>query len=92
MQSSEGKTRLLHEKGLDKKPNKINSLTRQEGDIQWERGQLGDKTSKDITSTLWWQLTQHSGLRGRKEHNSMRVQDLSYSSRRRNNKKKEKVG
>ena len=27
MQSSEGKTRLLHEKGLDKKPNKINSLT-----------------------------------------------------------------
>ena len=34
----EGKTRLLREKGLGKKPNKTNILTRQEEDIQWECG------------------------------------------------------
>ena len=39
-----GKVHLLREKGLGKKPNKTNSLTRQEEDILWECGQLGDKT------------------------------------------------
>ena len=60
----QGKARLLHEKGLDKKPNKTSSLTRQEEDILWECGQLGDKTPKSIIATLWWQLTQYFGLRG----------------------------
>ena len=73
----EGKARLLREKGLGKKPNKTNSLTRQEEDILWECGQLGDKTPKSIIATLWWQLTQHFGLRGRQEHHSMRVEDFS---------------
>ena len=74
----EGKARLLREKGLGKKPNKTNSLTRQEEDILWECGQLGDKTPKSIIATLWWQLTQHFGLRGRQEHHSMRVEDFSF--------------
>ena len=74
----EGKARLLCEKGLGKKPNKTNSLTRQEEDILWECGQLGDKTPKSIIATLWWQLTQHFGLRGRQEHHSMRVEDFSF--------------
>ena len=60
----QGKASLLHEKGLDKKPNKISSLTRQEEDILWECVQLGDKTPKSINATLWWQLTQYFGLRG----------------------------
>ena len=74
----EGKARLLREKGLSKKPNKTNSLTRQEEDILWECGQLGDKTHKSIIATLWWQLTQHFGLRGRQEYHSMRVEDFSF--------------
>ena len=40
----EGKARLLRQKGLGKKPNKTNSLKRQEEDILWECGQPGDKT------------------------------------------------
>ena len=65
------KARILREKI----PNKTNSLTRQEEDILWECIQLGDKTPKSIIATLWWQLTQHYGLRGRQEHHSIRVED-----------------
>ena len=74
----ESKARLLREKGLGRKPNKTNSLTRQEEDILWECGQLGDKTPKSIIATLWWQLTQHFGLQGRQEHHSMRVEDFFF--------------
>ena len=74
----ENKTRLLREKGLGKKPNKTNSLTRQEKDIMWECGQLGGKTPKSIIATLWWKLTQHFGLQGRREHHSMRAEDFSF--------------
>ena len=55
----EGKARLLREKGLGKKPNKTNNLTRQEEDILWECGQLGDKTPKSIIATLWWQFSRN---------------------------------
>ena len=74
----EGKARLLCQKGLGKKPKKTNSLTRQEEDILWECGQLGDKTPKNIIATLWWQLTQHFRLRGRQEDHSMRVEDFYF--------------
>ena len=74
----EGKARLLCQKGLGKKPKKTNSLTRQEEDILWECGQLGDKTLKNIIATLWWQLTQHFRLRGRQEDHSMRVEDFYF--------------
>ena len=50
----EGKARLQREKGLGEKPNKTNSLTRQEENTLWECGQLGDKTSKSIIAALWW--------------------------------------
>ena len=49
----EGKTRLVREKGLGKKPNKKNSLARQEGDIMWGCGQLDDRRLKSIIVTLW---------------------------------------
>ena len=53
----EGKARLLREKGLGRKPNKTNSLTRQEEDILWECGQLADKTPSyslvAAHSTFW---------------------------------------
>ena len=74
----DGNARLLREKGLGKKSNKTNSLTRQEKDKPWECGQLGDKTRKSIIATLWWQLTQHFGLWERQQHYSMRVEDFSF--------------
>ena len=68
----------LLRKGLGKKTNKTNSLTRQEEDILWECGQLGDKTPKNIIATLWWQVTQYFRLQGRQEDHSMRVEDFSF--------------
>ena len=54
----EGKYRLLREKRLEKKPNKTNSLTRQEEGILWKCNQLGDKIPKSYSfvaahSTFW---------------------------------------
>ena len=63
---------------MGKKPSKTNSLTREEEKILWQTGQLGDRTPRSIISTLWWQLTQHFGLRGRQEHHSMRVEDFTF--------------
>ena len=48
----EGKARLLREKALTKKPNKTNSLTRQEEGILWESGQLVKKNPKSIYSLV----------------------------------------
>ena len=45
------KSSLLRQKGLGKKPNKTNSLTRQEEDILWECGQLGEKTPESIAGS-----------------------------------------
>ena len=73
-----GKACLLREKGLGKKPNKTNSLTRQEEDILWKYGKLGAKTPESIIATLSWQLTQHFGLRDRQDHHSMRVEGFSF--------------
>ena len=74
-----GKASFLREKGLSKKSNKTNSLTKQEEDILWECGQLGDKSPKSIIiSILCWQLTQRFGLRGRQKHHSMRTEDFSF--------------
>ena len=53
----ENQSRFPCEKGLDKKPDKTNRLPKQEEDIIWECGQLNDKATKNIISTLWWQLT-----------------------------------
>ena len=41
----------LLRKGLGKKTNKTNSLTRQEEDILWECGQLGEKTPESIAGS-----------------------------------------
>ena len=65
-------------KKIRQKTNKINSLSRQEEDMLWECGQLGDKTPKSTISTLWWQLIQRSRLWERQEQHSMRNEDFSF--------------
>ena len=45
-----GKASFLREKRLAKKTN---SLPKQEEDILWKCGHLGDKTPKSAISTLW---------------------------------------
>ena len=74
----EGKARILREKGKGKKPNKAASLDNKDEDVLWKCGQLGSSTPMSIINTIWWQFTQHFGLRGRQEHHSMQVEDFSF--------------
>ena len=74
----ENQSRFPCEKGLDKKPDKTNRLPKQEEDIIWECGQLNDKATKNIISTLWWQLTQRFWMWGKQEKHSMRTEDFSF--------------
>ena len=69
----EGKARFLRENGKGKRPNKAKSLTTAEEEVLWESGKLGGHTPRALIKTVWWQLTQHFGLRGRQEH-SMKVE------------------
>ena len=40
---SEGKARKVRELGMGKQPNKAQSLTKEEEEMLWDNGQLGDK-------------------------------------------------
>jgi len=62
---------------MGKRPNKTKSLTKEEEEMLWESGQLGDKTPRSLVNTKWWLLTQHLGLRGRQEYHDMTVEDFT---------------
>lgn len=73
----EGKARKLREQGMRKRPNKPKSLTKEEEEILWENGQLGNQNPHVLINTMWWLLTMHFYLRGRQEHHDMMVEDFS---------------
>ena len=73
----EGKARKLREQGMGKRPNKAKSLTKEEEEILWQNGQLGNQTPRSLINTMWWLVTMHFGLRGRQEHHDMMVEDFS---------------
>ena len=73
----EGKARFLREQGKGKRPNKASSLTSIEEEKLWECGQLGASTPLSLVNTIWLQLTQHFGLRGRQEHHTMKVEHFT---------------
>ena len=52
-------------------------LTKEEDEVLWQNGQLGGGTPGALLNTMWWLLTQHFGLRGRQEHNQMKVKDFT---------------
>ena len=67
-----GKTKSVE----GKRPNKASSLTHAEEETLWSCGQFGSSTPASLINTIWWQFTQHFGLRGRQE--PMKVQDFSF--------------
>ena len=69
--SRKGKTKSVE----GKRPNKASSLTHAEEETLWSCGQFGSSTPASLINTIWWQFTQHFGLRGRQE--PMKVQDFS---------------
>lgn len=73
----EGKARKLRSEGKGKLPNKSRSLTREEEEVLWECGQLGNSSPRSLLYTMWWLLSQHLGLRGCQEHYTMNVEDFT---------------
>ena len=61
-----------------KRPNRSFSLTKAEEETLWDCGQLGSSTPVSLVNTIWWLFTQHFGIRGRKEHHSMKVEDFTF--------------
>ena len=50
----EGKARKLREQGMGRRPNKAKSLTKEEEEILWESGQLGNQTPRSLINTMWF--------------------------------------
>ena len=75
-QVPEGKARRLREEGKGKRQNKARSLSKEEEEVLWVAGKLGNNSPESLVSTIWWILTQYFGLRGRQEHHSMKVDDF----------------
>ena len=75
----EGKACKLQNEGKGKLPNKSQSLTREEEEVLWECGQLGNSSPRSLLYTMWWLLSQHLGLRGCQEHYTMNVEDFTLS-------------
>ena len=73
----EGKARKLRNEGKGKLPNKSRSLTREEEEVLWECGQLGNSSPRSLLYTMLWLLSQHLGLRGCQEHYTMNVEDFT---------------
>ena len=71
----EGKARKLQNEGKGKLPNKSRSLTREEDEVPWECGQLGNSSPRSLLYTRWW----HLGLRVCQEHYTMNVEDFTLS-------------
>ena len=63
---------------MGKRPNKAQSLTKEEEEILWKNGQLGDETPPSLINTVWWFLTMYFGLRSRQEHHDMKVEDFPF--------------
>ena len=62
--------------GRGKRPNKARQLSEEEEEILWKSEKLGGKTPESLIHTMWWLLTQQFGLRGRREHHGMRLEDF----------------
>ena len=73
----EGKACKLQNEGKGKLPNKSRSLTREEEEVLWECGQLGNSSPRSLLYTMGWLLLQHLGLRGCQEHYTMNVEDFT---------------
>ena len=64
--------------GMGKRPNAADSLSRDEEEILWNSGNLGTKDGQTLTNTVWFLISQHLGLRGRKDHHSILVEDFTF--------------
>ena len=62
--------------GKGKVPNRARSLSGAEENILWESGQLGCNSSRSLIQAVWWNNCLHFGMRGRKEHHSLTIEQF----------------
>lgn len=73
----EGKAKMIRDNGGGQRPNRAHSLTEDEERVLWQCGQLGTKSPRALLNTIWWNLVQHFGLRGRENHHSMKIENFA---------------
>ena len=61
----EGVAVELRRNGKGKLANRSRSLSLEDEEILWTHGEFGKNTSRALSHTLWWYLSQHCGIRGR---------------------------
>ena len=59
------------------KKEKARSLSKEEEEVLWVAGKLGNNSPESLVNTIWWILAQYFGLRGRQEHHSMKVDEFA---------------
>ena len=72
----EGKARKLRQDGKGKRPNASTALNKEEEEILWSNGRLGDQNPTSLVRTMWYLNTLHFGLRGVQEHTSMTMENF----------------
>ena len=71
--SFRGKSSRIARGWNGKKPNRARSLTKEEEEVLWSSGVLGKSTPRSLINTMFWNFTQHSGWRGRQEHQDLKM-------------------
>lgn len=74
------KVKKLKQKGMGNRPNRSESLTFDEEDALWEKGELGYSNPTAVLRTIWFYMTMMFGLRGRHEARQMMWGDVSLHS------------
>ena len=72
----EGKARIAEMNSKGKVLNRARSLTGAEENILWESGQLNCNSSRSLIQTVWWNNGLHFGMRGREEHQSLKMEQF----------------
>ena len=62
--------------GKGKVPNRARSLSGAEENILWESGQRDSNSSRSLIQTVWWNNRLHFGMRRRKEHYTVKIEQF----------------
>ena len=76
----EGKARQLRMEGKGKRPHATRPISHEEEEELWTKGRLGDGSPETLLHTMWYNNTQHFGLRARQEHHSMSLDNFRLSA------------
>ena len=80
LEALKAKQKDLKSLGKRSKPNAARSLTDEEINILYEKGELGLSNPKALINILWWNNTTHFGLRGCRENRDLCWGDVKLRS------------